>query len=121
MKKRPAHPLKYIPTAAVLLAGTAAVLSLAWFDPMAEAAPKCVFKTLTGYDCPGCGSQRAIHALLQGNFAAAWHFNAAIFFAAPLCIALATNLKPIRRLKRSPAFYVILALLIIIWWVGRNI
>ena len=28
--------------------------------------PRCVFLSLTGYKCPGCGSQRAIHALLHG-------------------------------------------------------
>jgi len=27
----------------------------------------CVFKSLTGHDCPGCGFQRALIELLQGN------------------------------------------------------
>jgi len=27
----------------------------------------CIYKTLTGYDCPGCGMQRAIISLLKGN------------------------------------------------------
>jgi len=27
----------------------------------------CVYKTITGYDCPGCGMQRAIIYLLKGN------------------------------------------------------
>ena len=30
--------------------------------------PKCTFHSLTGYHCPGCGSQRAIHSLLHLNF-----------------------------------------------------
>ncbi len=30
--------------------------------------PKCAFHSLTGYYCPGCGSQRAIHSLLHLNF-----------------------------------------------------
>jgi len=29
---------------------------------------RCPFKYLTGIDCPGCGFQRALIALVQGNF-----------------------------------------------------
>lgn len=29
--------------------------------------PKCPFYLLTGYKCPGCGTQRAIHAFLHGE------------------------------------------------------
>jgi len=28
----------------------------------------CPFKYLTGYDCPGCGFQRALIALIKGDF-----------------------------------------------------
>ena len=28
----------------------------------------CPFKYLTGIDCPGCGFQRSVVALIQGNF-----------------------------------------------------
>lgn len=31
--------------------------------------PRCAFNALTGYYCPGCGSQRAIHSLLHLNIA----------------------------------------------------
>ena len=27
----------------------------------------CVFKKITGYNCPGCGIQRSVLALLKGN------------------------------------------------------
>jgi hypothetical protein len=30
--------------------------------------PRCIFNSVTGYYCPGCGSQRAIHDLLHLNF-----------------------------------------------------
>lgn len=33
-----------------------------------EIFPRCVFHSVTGYYCPGCGSQRAIHSLLHLNF-----------------------------------------------------
>ena len=36
---------------------------------------KCPFKFATGFDCPGCGSQRALHALLHGEFIQAFSYN----------------------------------------------
>lgn len=36
---------------------------------------KCPFYFFTGYLCPGCGSQRAIAALLHGNLTDAIHSN----------------------------------------------
>ncbi|MBB6499803.1 DUF2752 domain-containing protein [Pedobacter cryoconitis] len=33
----------------------------------------CPFKYLTGYDCPGCGFQRSLLALLKGNFQESFH------------------------------------------------
>ncbi|NGM66204.1 DUF2752 domain-containing protein [Sphingobacterium sp. SGR-19] len=47
------------------------------YDPVAHSwFPQCPFKALTGFDCPGCGSQRAVHAILHGDFREALHHNA---------------------------------------------
>ncbi len=35
----------------------------------------CPFKSITGYDCPGCGSQRAIYQLLYFHFKKAFFLN----------------------------------------------
>ncbi len=45
--------------------------------------PRCIFLTLTGLQCPGCGSQRAIHQLLNGNIGAAFRYNAIVVLAIP--------------------------------------
>ena len=37
--------------------------------------PRCPFLSLTGYQCPGCGSQRALHQLINGNILQASAFN----------------------------------------------
>jgi hypothetical protein len=37
--------------------------------------PRCPFLAITGYECPGCGSQRAVHHLLHGRVAEAWSMN----------------------------------------------
>ncbi|WP_353196752.1 DUF2752 domain-containing protein [Parapedobacter defluvii] len=33
----------------------------------------CPFKALTGIDCPGCGFQRSLLALLKGNWGESYH------------------------------------------------
>ena len=35
----------------------------------------CPFHRLTGWYCPGCGGQRALHELLHGHLAAAFRLN----------------------------------------------
>lgn len=58
----------------------------------------CVTKNISGIDCPGCGSQRAFHELLHGNFIKAAKLNLTIYFFTPLLlfIFLKTALKPFR-------------------------
>ena len=46
--------------------------------------PKCPVKMLTGLDCPGCGFQRALHALLHGQLREAVAFNPFLLFALPI-------------------------------------
>ena len=62
--------------AAVLLLGTAAIILLRFFDPATSGIfPPCPIRYLTGLYCPGCGSLRAMHALLHGELAQAWAMN----------------------------------------------
>ncbi|NTE04878.1 DUF2752 domain-containing protein [Agrobacterium tumefaciens] len=42
------------------------------FDWLQNHLLTCPFKALTGIDCPGCGFQRSIIALFQGNFHKSW-------------------------------------------------
>lgn len=37
--------------------------------------PTCPLHALTGWNCPGCGTMRALHHLLHGEFSAAWRLN----------------------------------------------
>lgn len=104
---------------------------IGWFyytiDPTTGLMPRCAFKHITGYDCPGCGFQRALHALLHGNIVAAWQYNAFIFIAIPVAIlyAIAEVFRHrYRRLHNSinhPVVLIIITISIIIWWIGRNI
>lgn len=97
-------------------------------DPSASSAfPQCTFLTLTGYKCPGCGSQRAIHALLHGDVVDAFKYNALLFIAIPwigLCVYAESrrtrNPRQYARLNAPLLIWLFLAM-VLIWWVLRNI
>lgn len=70
---------------ALLLAGTGVLIFLAQVEPRGQVYfPRCWLQQMTGLQCPGCGATRAVHALLNGEFARAWHLNALVVAALPL-------------------------------------
>lgn len=56
------------------------------FDPSSPNSffPPCLFQKFTHYYCPGCGSLRAIHNLLNGNIAAAFRMNPFLVLMLPV-------------------------------------
>ena len=48
--------------------------------------PKCPIKLITGFDCPGCGFQRALHATLNGDIVGAIQYNLFLVIAIPLTL-----------------------------------
>ncbi len=55
------------------------------------AFPPCPFRAITGLDCPGCGTGRALHQLLRGRPDVAFGLNPlAIVLVPVLLYALAT-------------------------------
>ncbi len=67
-----------------------AAAALFFFDPAtAGFYPPCLFKTVFGVQCPGCGSLRAVHQLLHGNLQEAWSLNKPFLIALPLAAAAA--------------------------------
>lgn len=115
-----------ITAGAVML--TALVVTYALFDPgEIRLFPRCPFLMLTGLKCPGCGSQRAIHALLGGDITTAWRNNAMMIISLPF-IALLLVAQYMR--VSHPRFYhrvnsraVILSTfaIVVLWWITRNI
>ncbi len=114
----------------VLVAVALLVFGFIYFalDPSSSSLfPRCVILALTGYKCPGCGSQRAIHALLHGDVVAAFKFNALLLISIPW---LAFCLFAESQRVRNPQLYVrlnppllmwLFMAIVVIWWVLRNI
>lgn len=92
--------------------------------------PRCPFLMLTGLKCPGCGSQRAIHALLHGDIIRAWDYNPLLIIAVPyiilgfiaeLSFRRSRLMRTVRdRLYSGRAVWIVLTV-IIIYWIGRNV
>ena len=101
------------------------------FDPMAhDIFPKCPFLVLTGYQCAGCGSQRAIHELLNLNIIGAWQQNALLVISLPyIFLGFIYNLIPYpserilywRKILFGPRAIVVVMIIIVCFWVGRNL
>lgn len=111
-----------------VIAIVVAVAFYAIHDPAADGmAPRCLFRTLTGWDCPGCGFQRALHAALHGDIASAWHYNPFVFFALPLALLyglveyMPGRFRSLRRLLLNPFALAAVAASIAAWWILRNV
>ena len=110
-----------------LLIVSAIITLLAVCGTDAVWVPKCMFHQLTGLDCPGCGSQRAIVAATHGRWADAWHLNPALWVG--LTIAFIYTMFPYRqpprrrveRILYSPTAYLSIAAAIVIWTIARNL
>lgn len=65
-------------------AGAIGLAVLALNDPSSSGLfPPCIFLKLTGMECPGCGSTRCLHQLLNGNFIDAIDLNVLSVVALP--------------------------------------
>ncbi|WP_394332192.1 DUF2752 domain-containing protein [Epilithonimonas hungarica] len=47
---------------------------------------KCPLKTMTGYECAGCGVQRAFHSLLHFRFLEAFKYNPLFVISIPVLV-----------------------------------
>ncbi len=98
---------------------------LVFVDPRtARFAPVCPLHVTTGLHCPGCGTGRALHALVHGDLARALRLNVLAVATIPVFLALAARaaLRPDERLPVPPlwlrvAVYVLLAS----FFVARNL
>jgi hypothetical protein len=89
--------------------------------------PGCPFRAMTGFDCPGCGATRALHAAITGNPLQALDHNAFFVIAAVLGIVGFVAAKLRRRMGRPAIAWklsargaIALGLLTCTFWFARN-
>lgn len=72
----------------------------------------CVNKALFGFDCMGCGIQRSLYLIVQGEFLAAFFMYPAIY---PLALLLATiSINIFKKIKYYNKIITILAVITVI-------
>ncbi len=114
----------------VLVLAALLVFGVVYFalDPSTSGLfPRCTFLSLTGYKCPGCGTQRAIHALLHGDVAGAFRYNALLLVAIPwIALCLYAESRRLRNprlyaLLNAPLLIWLFLAMVLLWWLLRNI
>ena len=118
---------KWLILVAVIVIG---IVVYSLFDPAGSVLfPKCPFRLLTGWDCPGCGSQRTIHALLHGNIGEGFSHNPLLVLSFPYLGSI-VYLEYFNGKFRSPRLRqalmgrtacVVIFCVIMAYWIGRNI
>jgi len=88
----------------------------------------CIFHEITGFYCPGCGITRMIVSIFKLDFYKAFRYNPLLFIFIPFIIVLTLNniyciIKnrvPIYK-KINNKFWVVIIIILIIYWIARNI
>lgn len=110
-----------------LAAGTAVLF---FFEPSkSDVYPPCLFRSCTGFYCPGCGTTRALHALVHGNFGEAFGLNPLIVLLLPFlgyylisyAFFGARRGRPMFGSLASPFWGQLAFVTILAYWVLRNI
>lgn len=117
-------------TAGVWLSLAAVAIFLFFFNPASPANqwfPKCPFRLVTGMQCPGCGSTRALYQLLHLHPIAAFKLNPLMVLTLPFIVygflgftRSAIMGRPQRRLFIPPIYLWAWLFLLIFFWVFRN-
>lgn len=91
--------------------------------------PKCQLKTLTGLQCPGCGTQRALHAVLNGDIWAAVAYNPLLVLSVPYALLVLLTLLPqfnssfpkLRNILLAQKSIWVLLVVLLVYTIVRNV
>ncbi len=98
-----------------------------WIKKVFDSGIPCMFHSLTGLYCPGCGGTRAVRALLRGDLRMSFQYHPLVLytvFVILLEIILRTASKkrkrPVDHSKRERIFILIGAGIVLANWIFKN-
>lgn len=92
--------------------------------------PKCPFFSLTGFKCPGCGAQRALHFLLNADIKKAFNYNPLLVVSIPylICAVYFQSIKTpnerqlkIRKFLLGYKASIVVLIIVCIFFIVRNL
>ena len=90
--------------------------------------PKCPFYSITGFYCPGCGSQRAVHQFLHGHILEGLKHNflililvTVLIYDGMLFLLNHFTKKTFNNLLHQSRITKLILILILLFWFFRNI
>lgn len=131
MDKKTIQKQQLAKTALIIIGFIILLLIFGLFDPnQYDFYLKCPFFEMSGYKCPLCGSQRAIHNLINLNIKNALYENALLFILLPYLIIIVLlsfyrksnkGVKNLYQLLINKIAKTIVIVLAILFWIIRNI
>ena len=120
MSKRKQTVLMIVATIAAIVLVAVMVVVYRDNNPLeSNMFPKCGFYVMTGYKCPGCGGQRAVHYLLNGEFKESFKQNPLFHIAVLYIITVLVLKTPLFYPRHKKVLYALTGLYAcIIWFVG---
>lgn len=114
---------------AVAILSIAAIFYYKFNPELVKLFPPCLFKSITGYKCPGCGTQRALHYLLHFDVWNAFLKNPMMVIALPyLIVGLVYEYTPLkyrypnlRKVLFGRIAIYISFVVVVVYWITRNI
>lgn len=113
---------------ALMLALTGALAVVYKFPPAENTFyPRCMFFEATHLLCPGCGSTRALHALLHLDLQSALHYNALFTALAPVvllwlafCFYRVMRYNQLPQIRISREFTACAIAVVLVFTIARN-
>ena len=124
-----AKPLKIFIIISIVIFSLGIISLYFFYDPLVSTFfPKCIFNQATGLHCPGCGTQRAIHNILQGNIIIGFSYNIFLLLIVLVLVylLLLNTFKKITRkeysnILKKPIVTNSILVFVILFWILRNI
>ena len=103
---------------AIVAVGILSIIILFCFNPEdVDWMPRCLFFSLTGLKCPGCGTLRGLHYMLHLKISDAWEMNPFMVVGLPLTGVLLL----VPRWHKNAKIGIFITAATLTWWIVRNI